>query len=108
MSERTLRIVCRDLFFRARLDEIARRAGWRVTLSGPAALAVVELGSDSSLELIEELMTSGTAVLAFGPHVEGERLRAARNQGADAVPNSKVEERLRELLSVKDRTGRGA
>lgn len=108
MGERALRIVSRDLFFRAKLEEIARRAGWRVTPSGPAALAVVELASDSSLALIEELVSSGTAVLAFGPHVERERLRAARLEGAEAVPNSKVEERLRELLSEEERTGPGS
>ncbi len=103
-----LRIVARDLFFRAKLEDIARRAGWRVAPSGPAAVAVVELASDSGLQLIEELVSSGIAVLAFGPHVEAERLRAARLKGADAVPNSKVEERLKELLSQKGGTGGGS
>ncbi len=99
MSERTLRIFSRDLFFRAKLEEIARRAGWKVLASGPANLAVVELVNESSLQVIEELVTSGARVLAFGPHVEVELLRAARLKGAEAVANSKVEGRLKELLS---------
>jgi hypothetical protein len=37
-------------------------------------------------------------VLAFGPHVDAALLRAARERGAIAVPNSKVEETLREML----------
>jgi len=38
-------------------------------------------------------------VLAFGSHVRAEALRAAREAGATAVPNSQVEARLRELLN---------
>jgi cytosine/adenosine deaminase-related metal-dependent hydrolase len=108
LSERTVRIVARDLFFRAKLEAVARRAGWSVSPSGPAALAVVELAGHSSLKLIDELVSSGVSVLAFGPHVEAELLRAARQKGAEAVPNSRVEGRLEELLSQKKATGRGS
>ncbi|GIW51620.1 MAG: hypothetical protein KatS3mg081_0975 [Gemmatimonadales bacterium] len=106
MSERRVRIVTRDLFFRAKLEAIARAAGWTVSPSGPAAIAVVELAGKSSLELVAELAGSGVAVLAFGPHVAGELLRAARLRGAEVVPNSKVEARLKELLSEEQGTGR--
>ena len=34
-------------------------------------------------------------VRAFGPHVRADLLRAARERGAVAVPNSQVEEALR-------------
>jgi hypothetical protein len=38
-------------------------------------------------------------VLAYGPHVRADLLRAAREAGATAVPNSEVERQLRVLLA---------
>jgi hypothetical protein len=37
-------------------------------------------------------------VLAFGSHVDAAALRAARDAGAHAVPNSQLETELRALL----------
>jgi len=37
-------------------------------------------------------------VLAFGSHVDAAALRAARDLGARAVPNSEIENALRALL----------
>jgi hypothetical protein len=34
--------------------------------------------------------------VAFGPHVQASLLRAARLAGAEAVPNSRIEEKVRE------------
>jgi hypothetical protein len=107
LTESSVTIVARDLFFRAKLEVVARRAGWSVSPSGSAAVAVVELVGESSLELIDQLVRSGVSVLAFGSHVEVELLRAARLKGAEAVPNSEVERRLKDLLSGKRATGRG-
>jgi len=39
-------------------------------------------------------------VLAYGAHVRPELLRAAREAGATAVPNSQVQERLAGLLKA--------
>jgi hypothetical protein len=49
-------------------------------------------------ERVAEFVGRGVPVLAFGPHVRAEALRAARERGAVAVPNSKVEEVLRGML----------
>ena len=51
---------------------------------------------------IATLVARGTPVLAYGSHVRADLLRAAREAGARAVPNSEVEERLRELLGAAD------
>ncbi len=97
--ERTVLILARDLFFRAKLEAVARAAGFEPRRDGVAQLAVVELADPSSVERVRELVRSGIAVLAFGSHVRVELLRAAREAGADAVPNSQVEDALRRCLS---------
>ena len=43
----------------------------------------------------------GVDVLAFGPHVRAELLRAAREAGATAVPNSQVEDALRQAIFLE-------
>jgi hypothetical protein len=98
-GDRSVLIVTRDLFFRAKLEAVARAAGAEPVTRGPAELAVVELSGDASLHRIRELTAGGTAVLAFGSHLHADLLRAAREAGADAVPNSQVEEALRRRLA---------
>ncbi len=98
-ADRTVLVLARDLFFRAKLEAVVRAAGCEPRPRGEAPLAVVELSGDASLERIRELVRSGSVVLAFGSHVHAELLRAAREAGADAVPNSQVEAALRTRLS---------
>lgn len=97
-GDRSVLIVTRDLFFRAKLEAVVRSAGAEPVSRGGASLAVVELSGDASLQRIRELVVSGAGVLAFGSHVQVDLLRAAREAGADAVPNSRVEAALRQLL----------
>jgi hypothetical protein len=59
---------------------------------------VIELGKPDALQRIGVLADAGIPVLAFGSHVAADALRAAREAGAVAVPNSQVESRLRGLL----------
>ena len=59
-----------------------------------ADLIVVELDSDNWEDRIRGGVAQGVPVLAFGSHVDVERLRAARALGAEAVPNSQIEARL--------------
>ncbi|HXV86012.1 MAG TPA: hypothetical protein VD793_04900 [Gemmatimonadales bacterium] len=92
-------VVARDLVFRSKLEEIARASGWRVTRTLPARVAVLELGGWPALERVRELTAAGVPVLAFGSHVNAEALRAARQAGATAVPNSAVEATLRAWLA---------
>lgn len=108
MSERLVKIVARDLFFRAKLEAIARRAGWQVSRADTPALAVVELSEEKDLGVVRGLVSSGVQVLAYGAHVNQRLLRAARRAGAEVVPNSRLESAFRELLSRTPTTGRGA
>ena len=62
-------------------------------------LAVLELGGPGATDRIGELVRRGIPVLAYGSHVHVELLRAARDAGATAVPNSQVEAQLRDLLT---------
>jgi hypothetical protein len=91
-------IECRDLFFRGKLQEIVRRAQAEPVRNEPFDLAVVELGKPNVESRIGELVQRGIPVLAFGSHVDTAALRAARDQGARAVPNSQIETELRALL----------
>jgi hypothetical protein len=89
----------RDLFFRAKLQEVVTGVGGEVTRAAEACdLAVVELGSPAADSRVKELVGKGVPVLAFGSHVRAEVLRAAREAGAVAVPNSEVEARLKAQL----------
>ena len=92
-------IECRELFFRGKLQEIVRGAGAEAVRDEPFELAVVELSKPDVEARIRELIQRGVAVLAFGSHVDAAALRAARDQGARAVPNSQIETELRALLS---------
>ena len=46
----------------------------------------------------KDLVARAIPVLAFGSHIDAAALRAARDLGARAVPNSEVENSLRALL----------
>lgn len=97
MAKRVL-VECRDLFFRGKLQAILGALGAELVRDQPLDLAVLELGKPGVEERIHDLVGRGVPVLAFGSHVDAEALRAARNAGARAVPNSEVETALRALL----------
>jgi hypothetical protein len=89
---------CRDLFFRGKLQAILTASGAEPAREEPYDLAVVELGRADVPQRIADLVGRGVPVLAFGSHVDATALRAARDQGARAVPNSEIETALRALL----------
>lgn len=91
-------VECRDLFFRGKLQAILTASGAVAVREEPYDVAVIELGRTDAPQRIAELVTRGVPVLAFGSHVDAAALRAAREQGARAVPNSEVETVLRALL----------
>ncbi len=62
-------------------------------------VAVLDAQNPGAAARIRELVGRGVQVLAYGAHVDAESLRAAREAGAVAVPNSQVEARLREMLA---------
>ncbi len=100
MAKRVL-LGTRDLLFRSKLGAVVAAAGADVCRDEAACdLAVLELAGPEAMERIGELVRRGVPVLAYGSHVRAEWLRAARDAGATAVPNSEVEARLRNLLTT--------
>src|SRR5688500_17604862 len=97
MAKRVL-VECRDLFFRGKIQAVVGAGGGDIVRDDPLDLAVLELGKPGVDERIQDFVLRGVPVLAFGSHVDAEALRAARNAGARAVPNSEVETTLRALL----------
>lgn len=97
MAKRVL-IECRDLFFRGKLQEVVRGAGAEPVREAPYDLAVLELNKPNAETRTRELLELGIPVLAFGSHIDAAALRAARDWGARAVPNSQIETELRALL----------
>jgi len=88
--------VVTDLFFQSRIGAAARVADRTVRFlsrpseleaAGPFRLALVDL--DASLAPVAAIRTlraaSGSAIVAFGPHVDTEGRKAARAAGADRV-----------------------
>jgi len=91
-------VECRDLFFRGKLQAILTASGAAAVREEPYELAVIELGGADAPQRIADLVTLGVPVLAFGSHVDAAALRAARDLGARAVPNSELETALRALV----------
>jgi hypothetical protein len=92
-------LATRDLLFRGKLGAVCAAAGAEVVRDEAACdLAVLELDAPGAADRLRGLVGRGVPVLAFGSHVHAEQLRAARDAGAEAVPNSQVEARLRALL----------
>jgi hypothetical protein len=88
-------LATRDLMFRGKLRGIVDAAGAEVTRDAAIAdLLVIELESERWEDRVREGVARGIPVLAFGSHIDAERLRAARALGAEAVPNSQIEARL--------------
>lgn len=97
MAKRVL-LVTGDLVFRSKLGGVVAAAGAEITRDDSACdLAVLEVTGPEAGRL-GALVGRGIPVLAFGAHMEPELLRAARQAGATAVPNSRVEETLRTWL----------
>jgi hypothetical protein len=98
-ASRRVYLLTQDLVFRGKLGGVVESAGGSVTRDGAACeLAVVELEARNWEASIREAHGRGIPVLAFGSHVNADLLRRARELGAEAVPNSRVESRVAELL----------
>jgi CheY-like chemotaxis protein len=85
--------VVTDLFFQSRISSAAQRAGRRVRYIslaeqvGEFRLALVDLdaGTDVLAAIRRLRATSPSPIVAFGPHVDTDRRKAARASGADRV-----------------------
>jgi CheY-like chemotaxis protein len=92
----TVAAVVTDLFFQARISAAARAAGCEIRYvrslddlpsgrSFGVALVDLDAGLDV-LEAIRRLAVSGIRpIIAFGPHLDTEKRKAARAAGADRV-----------------------
>ena len=92
-------LVTRDLVFRSKLGTVLQEGGSeKARDEGSSDLVVVDVEAPGAVERIRGLVLRGVAVLAYGPHVRADLLRAARDAGATAVPNSQVEDALRQAI----------
>lgn len=101
-----------DLMAAVRIGEAARAAGlaldvvdggaWAAALDGPApAGAVVDLTAPDAIDRIASATARGVPVLAYGPHVDGDRLAAAAAAGARrVVPRGAMMQRAAALLTA--------
>jgi hypothetical protein len=97
-----------NLMDRSRVEALVERSGAKLVVwaGGNAGagesklnLALVDLAVPGALIAIEELVRTGVRVIAFGPHVDREALRRARQIGAEQVlARSVFFDKLGELL----------
>ncbi len=99
-----------NLFLRVPVEAAVRAAGFRAVTVPDADRAAASscgvviadleaLGGDPAA-VVQALVSAGKTVLAFGPHVQGEMLAAARAAGAVVLPRSVFLERLPEILAA--------
>jgi hypothetical protein len=99
-----------NLFLRVPVDAAVRAAGLRPLpladadgAKGSSCRVVIAdlqaLGGDPAAA-VRVLVAAGKTVLAFGPHVQGEMLAAARAAGAVVLPRSVFLQRLPDLLAA--------
>lgn len=101
-----------DLMDRSKVAAVAEAAGLELAVwrnpgavdagldAGTPAVALVDLNHPAAIEIIGRLAGVGVRVVAFGPHVDTEALRAAERAGAgEVMPRSRFFARLSDLLS---------
>lgn len=97
---------CDDLMTRVRLESRFKSAGARLLKPADSVvpeLILVDLTARDALAMIGRLQQDhpSSRIIAFGPHVEGEIFKAARQAGAhELVARGKVIERVIAKLST--------
>ena len=102
----TALLLCTDLMFGVRLQNMSRHAGYKpLTIRPgqplpPGAMLVVDLGTRGDWEsAIREASARGTRVVAFGPHMDADARGRAKAAGADRVlANSNLQRDLPQIL----------
>jgi hypothetical protein len=99
-----------NLFLRVPVEAAVRAAGFRalpLADAGQASrsecavvIADLEALGGEPAAAVRVMVEAGKTVLAFGPHVQGEMLGAARAAGAVVLPRSVFLERLPHLLAA--------
>lgn len=101
----------KDLFFSSRVCSLAREAGATIDIiasieacaaTDDTTLAIVDLGlPELDIEAtVRHLRKIGPRkIIAYGPHVDAERLSAAERAGCDSVmPRSKFDQQIAAIL----------
>ncbi len=99
-------LFCSDLMFAVRLQNMARKTGYRVAAARPgneirdAAVLLVDIADRGDWEtIIRHAANGGIPVIAFGPHMDTAARRRAKAAGAARVlANSNLERDLPGLL----------
>lgn len=85
-------LLCTDLMFGSELQAISRKAGFRPVTLRPGAelpagdILIVDLAARGDWETsIRTAVARNTPVVAFGPHVDTESRRKAKEAGASRV-----------------------
>lgn len=109
MADRRVAVLVPNLFLRAPVDAAILGAGAvGVGVAGPddprisgcgAIVADVDALGEDPAGAAARLAARGIPVLAFGPHVEGDKLAAVRRAGATVLPRGVFLSRLPELLA---------
>lgn len=108
-------LLCQDLFFTSKIAGTAGGLGFRVEVEGNRERGLTKLGSGDYCCVILDLGWKGIAVtdvianlptnspppvIAFGAHVETDRLREAQAAGcAEVLPRSRFSAELPDLLT---------
>ena len=100
-------IFCSDLMFAVRLQNMARKTGYRVaavragTDIRDAAVLLVDVADRGDWEeIIRQARTASIPVIAFGPHMDtGARRRAKAAGAARVLANSNLERDLPGILA---------
>ena len=114
---RRVAVLVPNLFLRVPIDSAIRGAGadpesvstLADALASHAGVVIADLdvlGVDAT-GAVRKLVAAGKTVIAFGPHVDAERLRAVRTAGGVALPRSAFLAKLPELLTAALRPARG-
>ena len=108
----TALLYCTDLMFGVQLQNMARKTGYSFTNARPGApmpdadVMIVDLNARGDWQAaIREMSSQGVPVIAFGPHMDAEGRRKAKEAGATRVlANSNLVRDLpRLLLELRER-----
>jgi len=112
LQGRTALLFCTDLLFLVQLQSMARKAGWRDVTVRPGTplpdgdLLIVDLSARADWgSVITEAQSRGIEIVAFGPHMDAEARRSAKEAGASRVlANSNLSRDLPLILREEGRS----
>ena len=98
-SAQTIVVLNRDLFFGIRLNQLLKQLGYRVVLAksqeafvenlgaADVALGIIDINFGPDWDGIAEAIAGGAQlpIIAFGPHLDVDGLRAAKKAGVTRV-----------------------